>query len=174
MTGAGRPERRAALFGGLALMREAQGHAAALADMLKRATMALEGVLQGPFEPDLNGLSFPVAPVNRHRMEHRSGTPSRLDTDPDLAAFVRARINHLTFKEIEAEVAAHFPPDRRVGKSSLHRWFHRTVRSPGGAASAGAGQHLGEADVRPGEALNARSGSVPGTRRANPCRTRGP
>ncbi|MCB6179650.1 hypothetical protein LHP98_16125 [Rhodobacter sp. Har01] len=51
------------------------------------------------------------------RAQHRRGTLSKLETDPDLRAFVLARIDRLTFEETAPEVAAAFPPDRRTGVS---------------------------------------------------------
>lgn len=50
---------------------------------------------------------------------------SRIDHDTELRDFILSRITHLTFKEVVAEVAATFPPHRRVSCSSLHRWWHR-------------------------------------------------
>ena len=73
-----------------------------------------------------------VPPIDPHRAAHRVGSPSRIDTDPELTAFIRARIDRLTFKEIAADIAAHFPPDRRASVSGLHRWFHRQRRQAAG------------------------------------------
>lgn len=50
---------------------------------------------------------------------------SRIDHDTELRDFILSRITRLTFKEVVAEVAATFPPHRRVSCSSLHRWWHR-------------------------------------------------
>ena len=57
------------------------------------------------------------------RAAHRSGYPPKLDADPELRAFVLERIDRLTFGEIAAEVAAQFPLERRVSRSTLHRWW---------------------------------------------------
>ena len=48
--------------------------------------------------------------------------------NPELRAFVEARFPHMTFAEIEAAVAANFPPDRRTSLSAIHRWWHRMQR----------------------------------------------
>jgi len=48
-----------------------------------------------------------------------------------LRAFVIARIQHRTFEQLEADIAANFPPDRRASKSALHRWWHRNLASFG-------------------------------------------
>ena len=89
---------------------------------------AVQQPLQGPVEDHVQVARPPIDP---HRAAYRVGQPSRLDTDPELNAFVRARIDRLTFKEIAAEIAAHFPPDRRASVSGLHRWFHRHKRRTG-------------------------------------------
>ena len=82
------------------------------------------------------GVQSPVEgtlpPINPHRAAHRVGSPSRIDTDPELTAFIRARIDRLTFKDIAADIAANFPPDRRASVSGLHRWFHRQRRQAAG------------------------------------------
>ena len=82
------------------------------------------------------GVQSPVEstlpPINPHRAAHRVGSPSRIDTDPELTAFIRARIDRLTFKEIAADIAAHFPPERSTSVSGLHRWFHRQRRQAAG------------------------------------------
>ena len=66
-----------------------------------------------------------LPPIDPHWAAHRVGSPSRIETDPELNAFVRARIDRMTFAQIEADVAAHFPPGQRASMSGLHRWFHR-------------------------------------------------
>jgi len=44
------------------------------------------------------------------RATHRVGTPSRIDTDPELRAFVEARIATRTFADLVADIADAFPP----------------------------------------------------------------
>ena len=78
------------------------------------------------------GVESTLPPINPHRAAHRVGSPSRIDTDPELTAFIRARIDYLTFKEIAADIAAHFPPERSTSVSGLHRWFHRQRRQAAG------------------------------------------
>lgn len=60
-----------------------------------------------------------------HRRAHRRGVPAKIDADPDLRAFIIARLDTHTFTAICAEAAAHFPPDRRTSLSSLSRWWQR-------------------------------------------------
>ena len=87
----------------------------------QRATTMVEGVLQTPLE---DGFQCDVEP-SEHRRAHRSGRAPIIDTDPVLQAFIEARIDKLTFAEIAADVAAQFPPKRRVGKSAIHAWWQR-------------------------------------------------
>lgn len=60
-----------------------------------------------------------------HRRAHRRGIPSKIDADPDLRAFIIARLDTHTFTASCAEAAAHFPPDRRTSLSALSRWWQR-------------------------------------------------
>lgn len=90
-----------------------------LADLDTALVGALEGGVEGPVEG-------PSAAA--HRRAHRPGVPSRLATDAELRAFVLARIDALTFDQLAVEIAAAFPPERRVSRSSLHRWWHRHGR----------------------------------------------
>lgn len=64
----------------------------------------------------------------QHIGMHRRGQLPKLALDPELRAFVEARFPHMTFAEIEAAVAANFPPDRRTSLSAIHRWWHRMQR----------------------------------------------
>ena len=90
---------------------------------------AVKQPLQSPVEDPVQDT---LPPIDPHRAAHRVGSPSRIDTDPELTAFIRARIDRLTFKEIAADIAAHFPPERRASASGLHRWFHRQRRQAAG------------------------------------------
>jgi hypothetical protein len=72
-----------------------------------------------------DGLPSCTVPPTQHRREHRAGRPAKLDTDLELQAFVVARIDRLTYSEIAAEIATHFPKLRRVGKSAIHSWWNR-------------------------------------------------
>ena len=64
-------------------------------------------------------------PPSEHRRLRRSGVPAKLDVDPELAAFVIARLDRLTFTSIADEVAEYFPPERRVRHSAIHAWASR-------------------------------------------------
>lgn len=94
-------------------------------DGMNRAIEALEGIIQegleGPFNGAFNGL--PNAIVRGHAR-------GKIERDPELQAFIRARCLTLTFPEVAAEVAANFPPERRVTTSTIHRWWHRRGKKP--------------------------------------------
>ena len=85
-----------------------------------------------PFNTPFNGPSNPAkAPLTRdevlaeHRRAHRSGRPSKIESDPELQAFIAARIDRMTFAQIVSEVRTTFPPDRHCSISGLGRWWQK-------------------------------------------------
>ncbi|MBV0912855.1 hypothetical protein [Anianabacter salinae] len=64
-------------------------------------------------------------PVTEHRRAHRPGRMPKLDADPELRAFVLARIDRMTFQEIAEAVAVEYPVQRRVSRSTIHFWWRR-------------------------------------------------
>lgn len=102
--------------------------------VLREANARTIRTLETAFNQALNGPSngaatVPVA-VADHRRSHRSGVPARIASDPELEAFIRARIDRLTFTQIIAEVAATFPPERRTSLSALSRWWKLNRQIP--------------------------------------------
>lgn len=85
-----------------------------------RTIRTLEAALKGALNGPLNEASQ-VREAPGRRAEIRS----RIEADDDLRAFILARIKTLTFDQVLAEVATHFPPNRRPSRSALHRWWHR-------------------------------------------------
>lgn len=72
-----------------------------------------------------------LPPVDPWIALHRPGTRCKIDRDPELEAFVRARLDRMTLVAIVAEIARCFPPDRRVSESSMQRWWKkRCSRGP--------------------------------------------
>lgn len=63
-----------------------------------------------------------------HVGAHRRGGVPKLALDPELRAFVEARLPYMTFAQIAADVTAHFPPERRISLSAIHRWWQRMQR----------------------------------------------
>jgi hypothetical protein len=88
---------------------------------ITRLEMALQQAVQRSFQCQPASEALP----SEHRREHRPGVQRRIDADPELQAFIRARIDRLTFVEIADEVAGHFPPARRVRRSAIHAWWKR-------------------------------------------------
>jgi hypothetical protein len=121
----------------LAVLAQIRAQARAGADALdglNRAVEALEGIIQEGLEGPFNGVfnALPSAAIRTHQR-------GKIEQDPELQAFIRARCLTLPFPEVAAQVAAqvaaHFPPDRRVTTSSMHRWWHRRgkkTRAPNG------------------------------------------
>lgn len=71
-------------------------------------------------ENGIENLPLSDQPVTDHRREHHMGRVPKIESDPELQAFVLARIDRLTHAQLAQEVAEHFPEPRRVGKSAIH------------------------------------------------------
>ncbi|NIZ13842.1 hypothetical protein [Phaeobacter sp. HF9A] len=75
------------------------------------------------------GTAFkPASNAASHRRLHHPGRPRRIDADAELRAFVLARIEVMTFEALAEAIAQQFPPERCVGKSAIHDWFHSARR----------------------------------------------
>lgn len=93
-----------------------------LAD-LDRDLAAIEQGVNGGFNAPLN------ADVKAaHRAAHKPGVPPKIEADPELKAYIQARLDTMTFDDIVAAVKAAFPPERHVSRSSLHRWWQKIGR----------------------------------------------
>ena len=101
----------------------------ALLEANHRTIRTLEAALNQAIKGPLNESTLPQGAVE-HRRAHRSGVPSRIASDPELEAFIRARIGHRTFAQILAEVAATFPPGRQTSMSALSRWWKANRQIP--------------------------------------------
>jgi len=103
------------------LLRAAQvAHTKAIATFER----AVEQIVKDPVEQVLKSDALP----SEHRRAHRPGKPAKIDADPELRAFIRARIDRMTFIAIAEEVAKAFPPDRQVRKSAIYAWWRRNYR----------------------------------------------
>ncbi|MEO0359087.1 MAG: hypothetical protein AAF386_12515 [Pseudomonadota bacterium] len=97
-------------------------------EALSRAEM-LQSELQEIAKSDsLASLPLCDTPATTHRTERRMGPIPKIDRDPELRAFILARVDRLTYPEMADEVAAHFPEDRQVSKSTIHKWYARQQR----------------------------------------------
>jgi len=91
-----------------------------------QASTALQRVFEEAEKGGSAALDPGAFPLTEHRLAHRPGRPPRIDSDPDLQAFIAARIDRMTFVQIAEAIAGHFPPARRVGKSAIHAWWRRS------------------------------------------------
>ncbi len=73
-----------------------------------------------------NTLSRQAWPITDHRRAHRPGTQGKVESDPELQAFILARIARMTFVQIADDVAEHFPPERQIKKTAINDWWHRS------------------------------------------------
>lgn len=95
----------------------------------QRAIEGLHRAIEDVVNTTVNEPSIDLPPVTQHRREHRSGRPAKIDADPELRAFIIARIERMTFPEIAQAVASQFPAERRVGKSAIYDWWKRSGRA---------------------------------------------
>ncbi len=82
---------------------------------------AEEGGLHNPSNGHLSSV------IHAHVREHRPGRPSKIDSDPELRAFILARLDHMTFEGLARAVAENFPPERRVARTTINEWWHRRI-----------------------------------------------
>lgn len=115
---------RADLHRARVAITEARDQLARAEGTLTRVSIALEAALNGA-DP---GTAPAAALVTEHLREHRPGPPKKLAADPELRAFVEARFNRLTFDQIADDVAANFPPERRIRRTAIHDWWHRVYK----------------------------------------------
>ena len=92
---------------------------------LGRLGHALTELQQAQRDRRLSSLPPCNVPVTEHRREHRMGRVPKIDADPALPAFILARLDRLTYHQIAAEIAAHFPPESHVHPATVHRWAQR-------------------------------------------------
>jgi len=76
-------------------------------------------------DDSLGNLPTCSTPVTDHRRAHRMGRVPKIERDPELQAFILARVDRLTFTQLAKEVAEHFPSERQVKKSAIHQWWSR-------------------------------------------------
>ena len=108
---------------------EALHRALGASNCVKAGLAELDAALNDMFQADLKGgledALKDAPPPDAHRRNHRPGCAAILAADPELRAFVEARLGILTFNEIEAAVAEAFPPERHVKRSAIHQWWQR-------------------------------------------------
>ncbi len=97
---------------------------------LTRAERTLSTIVQRGARDFAQSLPDCTLPFDPHRAAHRPGTRPKIASDPELQAFIAARITRMTFDQLAEEVAKHFPKDRRVGRSTIHLWWQNSGRTP--------------------------------------------
>ena len=109
--------------GALAMVTQISAQARAGADVLQGIARTADA-LQSAIE---HGAQVPVEEAFNEAFKPLDRLPVRgkIEADSALQDLIRARVMTMTFTDIVADVAAHFPPERRVGMSSIHRWWHR-------------------------------------------------
>lgn len=115
-----------------ALLNTARANIAALDEAIRHIADLSRGYADGfnarvehPVQQHLNAPETRAGNLAARRRAHVSGLPSKIDTDPELRAFIIARIATHTFTAIRDEIRVHFPPDRQTSLSSLSRWWQR-------------------------------------------------
>jgi hypothetical protein len=112
------PDDPATLRAGL---RAAEAAFALVLDLARQHVALRDGGASSAVEAPLHGPSR-----DEWLAAHRSGRPSIIESDPELRAFVEARLGAMTFTRIVAEVAATFPEGRRTSLSALSRYWRKT------------------------------------------------
>ena len=90
-------------------------HDTALREDLVKAACALFALA-----PPTTGTNDPPSGWRR-----RPGPLSRLDRDPEVAAFVRERLGTVPVATIARQLRERFGPERAPGKSTIWRWWRR-------------------------------------------------
>ena len=91
-----------------------------------RQTLASLNTANATIEALVNTLLTGLKPTVKddpkadHLRTHRRGVPAKIDADPELRAFIIARLETHTFTAICAEAAAYFPPCRAGGNAQAN------------------------------------------------------
>ncbi|WP_281825599.1 hypothetical protein [Jannaschia rubra] len=110
-------------------LAEAKAELIAAHAALKRAETALQRAIEGQLRP-ASIFPAPTGPITEHRRLHRSGCAPKIESDPELRAFLEARISRMTFEAMAKDVAEHFPNGRRISRSAIHAWARRSGLIP--------------------------------------------
>ena len=99
----------------------------------KHHLAAADAALEGLITLLLTGVQTPVKHdvIAAHRRAHRTGRPAKIEADTDLRDFIIARIDTHTFDDLTSQIAVTFPPNRRVSRSRLHRWWQKWAGKSG-------------------------------------------
>lgn len=106
-------------------LRTARALGAEAQAAMTRAGAALDAALASLASRAPSDLPPDAFPATEHRRAHRPGRVPKLDADPELRAFVLARIDRMTYDEIARSVAVEYPVQRRVSRSTIHEWWRK-------------------------------------------------
>ena len=101
------------------IIAEAQAAIVGLTSIIQTAQHLAEGATPGVQRPIEQPLNAPPEAFQRPKPS------SKIARDPELQAFITARLADHTFDQIVAAIAANFPPERRSSRSALSRWCQR-------------------------------------------------
>ena len=94
---------------------------------------SLSTPIEAPFKAPLKAPQTREEVLAAHRRAHRMGLPGKIEGDPELEAFIVARIDTETYAKVVAAIKAHFPPDRQTSVAAVQRWFKkRAAEGEGG------------------------------------------
>ena len=122
--------RKPALEVAILKLAESQALLHAATEAQTQASTHLQQVIEAAVKTGSSSFRPEAFPITEHRRLHRPGNPSKIDADPELRAFILARMDHMSFQRIAADVAAQFPEPRRVRKSAIHAWWSRNRKPP--------------------------------------------
>ena len=105
----------------------AHTRAVAALDRIEDATV--KAGVQHDIQHDVQHGVEDLPPASDHRRNHRPGRPAKIDSDPELQSFIRVRIDRMTFNQIAKAITDQFPPERRIGKSAIHEWWQRNMKT---------------------------------------------
>ena len=71
----------------------------------------------------LRELQLHTRSITEWRRLHLPGSPSKIQIDPELRAFVDERLPTMTLKQIAAACVKRFGRKRAPGKSAVHRYW---------------------------------------------------
>jgi hypothetical protein len=101
------------------------GRAMAETDAAIALIRALPAAVEGRFKPASMPLQTRDEILAAHRRAHRGGTLSKIASDPELEAFIEARIDTHTYSELVGAVRSKFTADRQTSIAAVGRWAQK-------------------------------------------------
>ena len=79
--------------------------------------------VEGPFETPLDAPQTRNEILAARRRAHRSGSPSKIEADPEMRAFIAAQIDTHTFAQWWQKSSKPSSRNRHVSRLGIHRWL---------------------------------------------------